>query len=110
MIGDWFPATAAQFLVVVASAVPKGQGGTPPPVFCRRVRNSMKRKDLSFFRVQKSAKNCKRVRKDMKRKGIGDRESDDRVSEGSDPLHPHQLRMIIKGKNLRNLQFTNASF
>jgi hypothetical protein len=75
VIGDWFPATAAQFLVIEASAVPKGQGGTPPPAFCRRVCNSMKRKDLIFFRVQKIAKIWKGVRKDMKRKGIGDREA-----------------------------------
>src|SRR6267143_214658 len=43
------------------TAVPKGQGGTPPPAFCRRVCNSMKRKDLIFFRVQKIAKECART-------------------------------------------------
>ena len=76
MIGDWFPVAAAPFLVVEVSAVPNLRGEVVHhPGFFRRVRNSMKRKDLSFFGVQKSAKICKRVRKDMKRKGIGDREA-----------------------------------
>ena len=74
MTRDWFPATAAEFLVVEASAVAECAGGTAPSVYCRRVRNSMKRKDLSFCEAQESAKICKRVRKDMKKKGTGDRE------------------------------------
>jgi len=62
----------------------------------------MKRKDLSFFRVQKSAKNCNRVRKDMKRKGMGDRESMTEFLKVRTPSTPHQLRMTIKGKDSRN--------
>jgi len=40
------------------------------PVFWQRVQKGLKRKELSFARVQKNAKEGKRVRKNMKGKGL----------------------------------------
>src|SRR5712692_898760 len=46
--------------------------GVPPTPGCflQRVRKRLKRKGLSFWGMQKSAKKRKRVRKNVKRKGI----------------------------------------
>jgi hypothetical protein len=67
----------------------------------------MKRKELLFLRVQKSAKYCQRVRKDVKRKGIRGCEAGDNGFEELAPPYPLPICMNIKGKDLQNLQFVN---
>src|SRR5712692_8233515 len=52
----------------------------PPPCFWQRVRKRLKRKGLSFARVQKNAKKCKRVRNRLILKGrkFAQRRADDK--------------------------------
>ena len=63
----------------------------------------MKRKDLIFFRVHKSAKNCKRVRKDVKRKGMGDRESMTQFLKVRTPSTPPSIAHDYQRKRLPEL-------
>src|SRR5712692_489473 len=53
------------------SQISLGVKGTPTPgCFCQRVRKRLKRKELSFWFVQKNAKKRKRVPKNVKRKNL----------------------------------------
>ena len=61
-------------------------------IFVQRVWNRLKTKELSSWRMQKSAKNCKRVRKHLKRKGLRAAASEDAArGELQDWEPPHPL-------------------
>jgi len=62
---DWFPATAAQFLVVEASAVAECAGGHGTLGYLSKSAEFDGKKRLELLR---GAKNCKRMRKNMKGK------------------------------------------
>jgi hypothetical protein len=45
--------------------------GYPPPCFCERVRNPLKIKELSFWRIQKSAQEYEKKRDSQRTSAVG---------------------------------------